>query len=382
MEGHPPYDSVVTAPSLWTTADTPPAPLPDPVARLLDVRTIYAEPAAVAHPRGQQVLARFPDAEVIEVEAHGRIPGLFGNEGNVARWNQVKGQTLVLGIKKSLRVEPNGRSSDFLAPSTSNGCAMSCAYCYVPRNKGYANPITLFVNIDEIAGTLRRHATKLGPKAEPNQVDPTDWVYDIGVNGDCSVDAALSDNVADLVALFRELPNAKASFATKLVNPQLLDLDPQGSTRVRFSVMPQDKARLLDVRTSPVRERIAAIDPFLEAGYEVQLNFSPVVIYAGWLEEYDRLFREIDDTISDRAKAQLACEIIFLTHNEGLHEVNLGWHPRAEEVLWTPENQEPKVSQRGGRNIRYRTGFKGRSVRAFTDLLAERMPYCRVRYAF
>jgi hypothetical protein len=65
-----------------------------------------------------------------------------------------------------------------------------------------------------------------------------------------------------------------------------------------------------------------------------------------------------------------------------LHEVNLGWHPRAEELLWTPEIQEAKVSQRGGRNVRYRTGFKGRAVKAFTDLLASRMPYCRVRYAF
>jgi spore photoproduct lyase len=356
--------------------------LPDPIARLLDVRTIYLEPAVREHQRGREVLARFPDAELIEVEAHGRIPGLFGNEGNVAHWNRIKGQTLVLGVKKSLRIEPNGRSSDFLAPSTSNGCAMSCAYCYVPRNKGYANPITLFVNIDQIAGALRRHATKLGPKTEPNQVDPADWVYDIGVNGDCSVDAALSDNVADLVALFRDLPNAKASFATKLVNPQLLSLDPRGGTRIRFSLLPHDVARLLDVRTSAVRDRIAAIDPFLEAGYEVQLNFSPVVIYDGWLADYDALFREIDDSISDAAKAQLACEVIFLTHNEQLHLVNLGWHPRAEELLWTPEIQEPKVSQRGGRNIRYRSGFKGRAVRDFTGLLAQRMPYCRVRYAF
>ena len=62
-----------------------PAPLPEPVARLLDVRTIYVEPAAADHPRGRQILDRFPDAERIPVESHMRIPGLFGNEGNVAR---------------------------------------------------------------------------------------------------------------------------------------------------------------------------------------------------------------------------------------------------------------------------------------------------------
>ena len=37
----------------------------------------------------------------------------------------------------------------------------------------------------------------------------------------------------------------------------------------------------------------------------------------------------------------------MLTHNDGLHEVNLGWHPRAEELLWRPDLQQPKLSQNG-----------------------------------
>jgi spore photoproduct lyase len=354
----------------------------DPVARLLDIGTIYFEPAVAEHARGREILARFPAAERVEVASHWRIPGLFGNEGNVERWNEIKRTVLVLGVKKGLRLEPNGRSTDFLAPSTANGCAMACAYCYVPRNKGFANPISLFVNIDEITTAISRHAAKLGPKSEPNQVDAEHWVYDIGVNSDCSVDAALCDNVRDLVALFRETPNAKGSFATKLVNPALLDYDPQRRTRIRFSLMPAETGRLLDVRTSPMSERIAAMTPFFDAGWEVQINFSPVVVTEGWLERYDELFREIDDTIAARVKAELACEVIFLTHNERLHEVNLGWHPRAEDLLWTPQNQEAKVSQGGGHNVRYRHGFKGRMVRQFLELLERRLPYCRVRYAF
>jgi DNA repair photolyase len=146
--------------------------------------------------------------------------------------------------------------------------------------------------------------------------------------------------------------------------------------------MPHAKAKLLDVRTSPLSERIAAIDDFVAAGYQVHLNFSPVVITEGWQAEYDELFQQIDDTIGDRAKEQLAAEIIFLTHNERLHEVNLRWHPKAEELLWRPELQEAKVSQGGGVNVRYRTGYKGRLVEEFQRLLARRMPYCRVRYAF
>jgi hypothetical protein len=90
----------------------------------------------------------------------------------------------------------------------------------------------------------------------------------------------------------------------------------------------------------------------------------------------------VDDALSPAAKAQLACEVIFLTHNEALHLVNLGWHPAAEALLWTPETQEAKASEQGQQNVRYRAGYKGRQVRVFTALLAEELPYCRVRYAF
>jgi hypothetical protein len=146
--------------------------------------------------------------------------------------------------------------------------------------------------------------------------------------------------------------------------------------------MPDEVSRVLDVRTSRVAERIAAIDDFVEAGYEVHLNLSPVVVRDGWLQEWDQLLAQVDDTIGHRAKAQLAAEVIFLTHNDRLHEVNLGWHPKGEDLIWRPDIQQPKRSQTGGVNVRYRTGLKGRWVGELTALIARRMPYCTVRYAF
>jgi spore photoproduct lyase family protein len=328
------------------------------------------------------VLGRFPDAEVVEVASHWQLPELHGNEGNVDRWVRVKAETLVLGVKKSLSARPNGRSADFIAPSTANGCAMACAYCYVPRRKGYANPVTVFTNIDQITGYLRRHVARQGAKPQPDQVDPTAWVYDIGENGDCSVDALVSDNVADLIGTFRDLPTAKASFATKYVNRQLLDLDPAGRTRIRFSVMPDRDARLLDVRTSRVGERIAAVDEFVAAGYEVHLNLSPVVLREGWEEDWTALLQQLDDVLGPDAKAQAAAEVILLTHNAALHEVNLGWHPRAEDVLWRPDLQEAKRSQNGQDNVRYRAGVKRAGVARLRELVAAHAPWLRIRYAF
>jgi spore photoproduct lyase len=350
--------------------------------RMLDVRTVFHEPDVPSHPRGAQVLARFPDAERIEVASHQDIPGLYGNPGGVDDWITNKRQVLVLGRKKSLAARPNGRSADFIAPSTANGCAMACAYCYVPRRKGYANPVTVFVNGDQVAGYLERHVGRQGRKPEPNQCDPTDWVYDIGENSDCSVDALVSDNVRDLVDLFGRLHGAKASFATKFVNRDLLDWDPRGGTRVRFSLMPEEMAKRLDLRTSSIAERIAAVDDFVAAGYEVHLNFSPVVVHEGWQAEWRDLLTQVADGLGATARAQLACEVIFLTHNSGLHDVNLGWHPRSEEWLWRPDLQEAKVSHSGQHNVRYRAAWKRRWVQDLRELIGQELPGCRIRYAF
>ena len=141
-------------------------------------------------------------------------------------------------------------------------------------------------------------------------------------------------------------------------------------------------SKLVDVRTSPITDRIDVINDFVDAGYEVNVNFAPVIYYEGWLEDYKQLIAEINDKLNDQTKKQLVAEIIFLTHNEQLHDVNLSWHPKAEEVLWTPSLQEFKYSQTGGRNVRYKRGFKKEIVDQLVDLVNKEMPYCKIRYAF
>jgi hypothetical protein len=57
------------------TRTSPRATATGPDARsLLDVRRIYLEPAAAELPRGREVLARWPEAEIVEVDSHWRIP--------------------------------------------------------------------------------------------------------------------------------------------------------------------------------------------------------------------------------------------------------------------------------------------------------------------
>jgi len=144
-----------------------------------------------------------------------------------------------------------------------------------------------------------------------------------------------------------------------------------------------ETSKLVDVRTSRVEDHVAAINDFVEAGYEVNVNFGPVILNEGWVSDYAGLFGMLDSALSQAAKAQLAEEVIFLTHTEELHGVNLSWHPEGEKHLWRPDLQEHKRSQASGdRVLRYERNLKRRLVANFRDLLSECLPYCRVRYAF
>ena len=129
MPSKPENLSLFAEPDDPISAEAKPFGLPK---HLLDIGTIYHEPTAFEWARGREIRARFPDAKLIEVPSHWQIPELHGDPANDGDWLGVKRETLVLGVRKALKMETNTRSSDWIAPSVSNGCASSCSYCVAP----------------------------------------------------------------------------------------------------------------------------------------------------------------------------------------------------------------------------------------------------------
>ena len=174
-----------------------------------------------------------------------------------------------------------------------------------------------------------------------------------------------------------------ASFATKYVNEDLLKFNPQGKVRIRFSLMPEELRLKLEPNTSYIYHRLSAVRKFQDAGYDVHLNFSPVVVFSGWLEYYRMLFVEIDAfaTLCDW-KNTVKAEVIFLTHNIDKHVYNITHDIPGENLLWRPEIQEKKTSQYGGVNLRYKHTLKAHYIEEFKKLHQEIIPYIPIRYIF
>ena len=276
-------------------------------------------------------------------------------------------------------IRPSGRSTDFISPSFIHGCAYQCTYCYMKRHKPEGWSIA--TNTLDILTEINSHVW-FADVEKPNQTG--DFItYDIG----CNTDVALHAKDLDwqrIFEFFRDHPLAMGSFATKYVNMDLLNFDPEGKIRIRFSLMPEKWRQVLEPNTSTIDERLRVVKLFIDAGYEVHLNFSPVIVHDNWLTEYGFLFDIINKHcyIHHWPQKTVKAEVIFLTHNEEKHKYNLANKLPGEELLWVPKIQEGKVSQYGGKNIRYEHNRKADYIKQFLELHDEIIPWNTVRYCF
>jgi spore photoproduct lyase len=69
--------------------------------------------------------------------------------------------------------------------------------------------------------------------------------------------------------------------------------------------MPQTYSTLLEPSTSLIIDRIKAINTFIEAGYDIHSNFSPVVVERDWLKHYEELFKLVNDNVKDEYKKKM-----------------------------------------------------------------------------
>lgn len=281
-------------------------------------------------------------------------------------------------VRKSMEIRPSGRSTDFISPSFGYGClGFNCTYCYMKRHKPVG--LDIATNPETILTAINNHAYFNTDVVKPNQTHSKYITYDLSCNEDFSLHAK-HHNWKGIFNFFKNHSIAMGSFATKYVNPALIDFDPQKKIRIRFSLMPQNISDLLEPNTSKILDRIKAIDSFIDAGYEVHINFSPVVVYDKWLEDYQELFEYVNDYVE--YKDEVKCEVIFLTHNKEKHEYNLKNNLKGEELLWNPSIQESKISQYGGNNIRYKSGLKQQFIEKWINLHDEIISWNTIRYIF
>lgn len=285
-------------------------------------------------------------------------------------------ELLKVVTRKSMLIRFSGRSTDFISPSFGYGCLYNCSYCYMKRHK--AKGLDIADNTGDILTAINNHVY-FADVDKPNQTHQNYITYDISCNEDFALHAKYH-NWERIFEFFKKHPIAMSSFATKYVNRNLLSYNPEGKVRIRFSLMPQIYANKLEPNTSSILGRIMAIDKFIDAGYDVHINFSPVIVTDNWLDEYRILFNDVNTYVKNKNKVK--AEVIFLTHNKNKHQYNLDNSMTGEDLIWNPEIQETKISQYGGVNLRYNYLLKAQYIKDFKALHNEIIPWNIIRYIF
>jgi len=278
--------------------------------------------------------------------------------------------------RKSLIIRESGRSSDYITPSFGYGCLFNCAYCYMKRHKPAG--LDIATNTEQILTEINSHAA-FATVSKPNQTHKEYVTYDISCNEDFALHAKYHE-WERIFEFFKNHPTALGTFATKTIPVQFLDFNPEKKVRIRFSLMPQNIADRVEPHTAQIIDRIKAVDDFIEAGYEVHLNFSPVIVYKNWLEDYKLLFEMCNDYIQN--KEEVLAEVIFLTHNKKKHDRHVQDGFKYEKLLWNPEIQEAKVSSYGGENVRYKREYKSQWINKWRALHDSVVPWNTIRYIF
>ena len=282
-------------------------------------------------------------------------------------------------IVKSLKMKYSGRSSDYIPASFIFGCAYKCVYCSCRRHIPEGFRIAL--NYTDIIDSIDNHVESLPWPKTPNQTHQDYYTYDIGCNTDVPLMWKYLKDM-NIFEYFIEHDKAFATFATKNVNYDLLKINPQKKVRIRFSLMPQELSTILEPNTSLIIDRIQAINKFYDAGYDVHINYSPIIAYKGVQELYENLFKLIDLHIRDDIKPHVKAECIFLTHNKKLHDYNIENNISGEDLLWNPELQETKTSSYGSENLRYNYKIKRKLVTHYQKLIKKHLPWQEIRYIF
>lgn len=325
--------------------------------------TVYYEPDSLQYPLGQKLYQDFAHLPWIPIESHNRITELTSKENK--EFPAMK-HFLIVGTRKTHHYVENHKISQYLVPFTSSGCSAMCLYCYLVCNYNKCAYLRLFVNREQMLERLLRMSFK----------SSQDFTFEIGSNSDLILENTITRNLEWVIPQFAQKGKGRITFPTKfaMVEP-LLSLEHQNKTLFRMSVNPQRFISRIELGTSPLDQRLRALNQMGEAGYPVGILIAPVILIDNWQSLYTEMLEQLCAVLTDKVKRQLLVEIIFMTYSYIHRAINQDAFPGAVN-LYDPE----QMVGRGRGKYCYRQEVRGPAEEFFKEQLAQKLPEAKIAY--
>jgi len=270
----------------------------------------------------------------------------------------------------TLITKTNNNSSNCIAPNIIYGCFGGCVdtYCYMSRYNG--KRVFVNENVDDIFASVvewEKGFTKV-----PDQQDPVYTMVDIACNSDLVLmQKHLPEPLIDYLKRYDDHPQLNSTMATKY--PSLLKLDVNHfnkKPRVRVSLMPQRYADILEPKMQDITGRINEINRLKELGWEVHINYSPVIFGdKNWKIDYYKLFSEVK-SIAGVNK----CEVIALTN----HPLQMQRASKPAQELMKYSNEVKNASG----VMRYPLRYKKKLIARWKAIYSLHFELDTIRYIF
>lgn len=328
-------------------------------------KAVYYEEKARNYPLGKKLLEKYEAKNVptIVIENHNAIEEMRKKENS--EFPKMK-QNLIIGIRKTHQFVENHKISDYLVPYTSSGCTAMCLYCYLVCNYNKCAYLRLFVNREEMLEKILKVANK-------NEKELT---FEIGSNSDLVLENTITGNLEWTIEEFAKNQRGYLTFPTKFsMVDSLLPLKHQGRTIVRVSMNPQKIIQRVELGTSPLKERIEAINKLKEAGYPVGILIAPVILVENWQEIYEELFKTLQENLSDKVKKEVFFEVILMTYSYIHRKINEEAFPNAMNLY-----DQEKMTGRGKGKYAYTQEERQKAEAFLKQLLEKYFPDNKIVY--
>ena len=270
---------------------------------------------------------------------------------------------------KTLVTKPNNNSANAIAPNIIYGCFGGCVgtYCYMSRFNG--KRVFVNTNVDDIVSSVFKWADTYNKV--PDQQDPTYKMVDVACNTDLVLmQKHLPISLEEYLMQYDAHSEVNTTMATKY--PGLLKLDVNHfnkKPRVRVSLMPQSYSDILEPKMQSIESRIKDIDRLKKLGWEVHINYSPVIIYKNFRQEYIDLFELVKKEAGINK-----CEVIFLTNHPMQME-------RVDGLASEMMGKSNQVKNASG-VMRYPLDYKSKAINIFKEEYAKFFNLDTIRYIF
>ncbi|WP_216698973.1 spore photoproduct lyase family protein [Arthrobacter sp. Br18] len=358
--------------------------LVSPPTRLWVPKHVMITRPAADLPHTAEIIRRCESAGVDDIRV---MPGnaLTGLKGASERETYAKAKNtlaVVVAPPSTLKPQPIPPSADWRV-DLAKGCPAHCQYCYLAGSLAGPPVTRVYANIDDVLAGIRTHAGRGAITSGTVERGHEGTTFEMS----CYTDPLGIENVTgSLAAAISRVgsgefgDDVQLRFTTKFDDVgELVTLDHQRRTRVRFSVNAADVANRFEGGTARMPARLAALRSMALAGYRVGLTIAPIMPVPGWREQYGSLLDDVATALADIPDLDLTAEIITHRFTPSSKEVLLGWYPNTKLEM-DEASRSQKRSKFGGVKYVYPKQTMAEMRAWFTAELERRLPAARLLY--